>query len=520
MNALPVITRELRVLARQPLTFRLRLLGVAVLLLVAVVFLFTYPQDANAGGMMFGLLHGTMFFALLLLVTFAAADCLSRERREDTLGLLMLTPLSPADIVIAKVLAQGVRAVLLMLAAIPVFALPMLLGGVDWQLISCSVALNVAASMVALGAALVASSLSRQWSRATVLALVLMLAGLLALTLVLTVLTFPLFAKRNTNYSFLGSLDFSWITTLAAMGSLRVRAFIGTTADWLPLFWELTLVALIWLMAAVAFAAQRTRSTWRGRDASPMARWAADTLTRPVLARDFFKSWLHRLLERNPVGWLERRAWQGRVVSWSWLAITLYLASTALVSAGDHQIRSLLQTGNWLLLASMAATAAGSFRRERETGVLELLLISPLNARRIVVGRLFGIWGQFFPAVVMLMLTQSYHASLYRESPVSAHTVWCLIEFAAVPVVGLYFSLRCGSYLAALLSTWSLILAGPGLIPALVSAWLYEFVPMEVLQLGINGLAFLFPMLAGAICFGATLNRLESRRFDFERVVL
>jgi len=46
----------------------------------------------------------------------------------------------------------------------------------------------------------------------------------------------------------------------------------------------------------------------------------------------------------------------------------------------------------WLVAGSMAASAAGSFRRERESGMLELLLVSPVGEQRIISGRLRGLW--------------------------------------------------------------------------------------------------------------------------------
>src|SRR4026209_2138549 len=122
MNVLPVISRELRVQARQPFTFRLRLFGVLSLLIASGWFLVGISSEKNLGAVLFAILHRTLFCATLLLVTFSAVDCLSRERREGTLGLLFLTPLRALDIVLAKVLAHGVRAVTLVLAVIPVFA--------------------------------------------------------------------------------------------------------------------------------------------------------------------------------------------------------------------------------------------------------------------------------------------------------------------------------------------------------------------------------------------------------------
>src|SRR5581483_5796418 len=66
----------------------------------------------------------------------------------------------------------------------------------------------------------------------------------------------------------------------------------------------------------------------------------------------------------------------------------------------------------WLLLGSLAMTAAGSFRRERESGVLELLLVSPLNEKQIIGGRLRGLWAQFLPAFVLLLGVGMYFDSV------------------------------------------------------------------------------------------------------------
>ena len=76
---------------------------------------------------------------------------------------------------------------------------------------------------------------------------------------------------------------------------------------------------------------------------------------------------------------------------------------------GADSIQSFM---GWLLAISMAASAAGSFRRERETGVLELLLVSPLTTRQIISGRLFGLWGQFLPSIVTLLGIWAYFARI------------------------------------------------------------------------------------------------------------
>src|SRR5438876_1559811 len=57
----------------------------------------------------------------------------------------------------------------------------------------------------------------------------------------------------------------------------------------------------------------------------------------------------------------------------------------------------------WLLIASFTAAAAGSFRRERENGFLELMLVAPLGEWQIIGGRLRGLWGQFVPAIAVFL---------------------------------------------------------------------------------------------------------------------
>ena len=109
MTVLPVIARELRASARQPFTYNLRVLGVAALLVAGVLFGLKVGFAPTFGRLLFAALHCTLVGAIWVLVPILTADCISLERREGTLGLLFLTPLSGTDIVVAKGLAHGLR---------------------------------------------------------------------------------------------------------------------------------------------------------------------------------------------------------------------------------------------------------------------------------------------------------------------------------------------------------------------------------------------------------------------------
>src|SRR5262245_29231666 len=112
------------------------------------------------------------------------ADCISRERREGTLPLLLLTRLTGRDIVRAKATAHGLRALTLGLAAVPVMVVPFVLGGVDWMEVGVSVAVQLSSFCWALAAGMLATSHTHSLRSALVWA-VLWSLFLLALMMVL-----------------------------------------------------------------------------------------------------------------------------------------------------------------------------------------------------------------------------------------------------------------------------------------------------------------------------------------------
>jgi ABC-type transport system involved in multi-copper enzyme maturation permease subunit len=187
MTVLPIVERELRTSARQSFTYNLRVLGLLAVLLAGVVFGSNYGFQQNLGPKLFGALHATLFCAIWIFVPFLAGDSISRERREGTLGLLFMTPLRAPDIVIAKGLAHGLRALTLWLAVLPVLTLPFIMGGIGWSEAVMSVLINSSAICLALAAGLAASALSRVWTR------VLVYAGSLSFAFSLAFMVFNMF---------------------------------------------------------------------------------------------------------------------------------------------------------------------------------------------------------------------------------------------------------------------------------------------------------------------------------------
>ena len=110
LNFWPVVQRELREGARRPVNHRLRFWSVAAGTLLLWINVSTSERPAaQMGGWLFASLHTMLLGLILLIVPGLTADCIAREKREGTLGLLFLTPLSAVGIVAGKALAQGLR---------------------------------------------------------------------------------------------------------------------------------------------------------------------------------------------------------------------------------------------------------------------------------------------------------------------------------------------------------------------------------------------------------------------------
>src|SRR5437870_5306245 len=177
----PIVEKELRSRMR---TGRASLLISLYLLTLAAVGWFTYVvvrRQATAGvtGGQLGVHAGTTIFRALtvwelVLVLFVApaltAAAIAGERERQTLDLLLCTRVRPSTVVIGKLVASLLFAVLLLAASVPVFSTVFLFGGVELsQVVGVAAILGVTAVVIgALG--LLCSAGLRRPTGATVFA--------------------------------------------------------------------------------------------------------------------------------------------------------------------------------------------------------------------------------------------------------------------------------------------------------------------------------------------------------------
>ncbi len=470
----PLILRELRGGSRRWTTYWLRLLG-ATAVVTALFFWFAEDQSSkSAGSELFAAMHRIVFCAIWILAPLITCDCLSQERREGTLGLLFLTNLKSWEIVAAKTFAHGLRSLTIWLATLPIIAVPLLLGGLHWKELLMSVGFMLSAVSLGTAAGMVASSVSTGISRAAGGALC--LSGLLFICFgIVTVFSLNAIAAFFSSRNLFPYLSFAPIVEVVAVIVFNVDGawhdlLTSTTRPAqtpnaiLAGIFAVAFCSFFSLLLIVLLCAWRIRRHWQDKPKTKRQTEAEKLFYSPIFMTGLFRRWMRRSLERNPIGWLEKRTWAGRMGSWIWFSIMISFATTLAYGTsagygGFGYFGSLM----WMLLVSMAYVAAGSFRRERETGALELILVTPLSERQIIFGRLHGLWTQFLPtfAIWIVML-------LYLSVAVGNWQYFNVLEFAVlyivVPVVGLYFSLRTRLILLAWLTTLAVCFGLPQLV--------------------------------------------------------
>lgn len=425
MTALPVITRELKAESRRPWNYWARLAGGGV-----VTGSFAWTLLAGGGATGLSLFNGANLMAAFLIWSVApllTADCLSRERREGTLGLLFLTPLTAGGIVLGKSVVHALRAASLVIAAIPAISISLLFGGVSGTAILIMALQQGGALCLALAAGLLASAWSRDWIRATI--------GSVCLAVV-----FAFYYYNGT----------SWVLV---SGRLHTALLLFT-------------MALALFGGAVVLAAARIRRSWQEGPPSKRALWFRRVFCSPIFWKELFESLSKAKLQRNPIGWLYERTATARLAKWLWSAGAV-IAGVSLVSSGAPVFFA-YELG---LGMAMAFAGAGSFRRERQMGVMELLLVAPLELHEIVDSRLGAVRKQFAPALAFMLTPLLGSVFLAGElgKGILEHSFLAITSWLILPALGLYFSFQGRRFLTAWLLTIGVGMVIPFFLARLVA---------------------------------------------------
>ena len=388
---------------------------------------------ARFGSMLFQILAPLQLALVTFLAALTAASGVSQEKDKKTILLLLMTRLTNRELVLGKLLAAILDVLVMLLAALPVFLLMTLFGGV-------SISQVLRAFAVTLATALAAGSLGSTialWRDKTFQAL-----AMTALVLVMYLGMWEAIAAIWGGEQ-MGGVPVTTIAT-AASPLRAIQAAVHPYRDASLLDGELSycLVAIVIAAALNGLAIVRLRVWNPGRDIQPGQQESAETTDEArtgageagavesgrathVDARVRSVSQKSREVWDNPVLWREMCTWAyGRKVLIIRIAYALLflLAAGGLyssIASGAALARSSEQGIVPAAAASLApffmvslvivnALAVVSITNERDGGALDLLLVTDLSPKEFIFGKIGGVAYVTKEMIVLPLLLCAY----------------------------------------------------------------------------------------------------------------
>ncbi len=400
--------------------------GLVVLMSTAWLLLTGTQQVRNVGDMarfgatLFQFLVPLQLVLAIFFSAFSAASAVAQEKDRRTLILLLLTNLSNAELVLGKLLASMLHVLVLLAAAVPLFLIVALFGGISPAQIAM---VFLVTTLTALAAGSLGSTIALWRDKAfQTLAMTALALGILAAWEVVVASGFIAGEWQGVPLA-------RWAAGLspwqAVQGALRRYQSAGQTLPWFGSTVILFCAACAGFIVLVNFlaialvrvwnpsrearhkteeadefrAASPSPSTGEGRDEgaslAPSVH-AAKQKTRSVVG--------------NPIYWRETATWAyGRKV------LIVRLVYLALFTAAAVGIYGALQTGQatregmaltlvplfLLSLVLVNALAVTSITSERDLGALDLLLVTDITPQEFIFGKLGGV---FYVAKEMVLL--------------------------------------------------------------------------------------------------------------------
>jgi hypothetical protein len=415
MTFLPIAARELRVASRKRSTFWVRVVAAIVAVLIGGAFMlmavFSFGMfSSGLGKGLFATLTWLSLAAVLSAGLFFTSDCISEEKREGTIGFLFLTDLKGFDVVFGKLAATSLRGFYAFIAIFPILAVTLLMGGVTGAQFWKAILALLNTLFVSLAVGIFISAFSRDSQRA--------LGGTLLVMLLLSAAG-PLIDWGISEWS---GVPFRPVLSLASPVYVFAIATVWTPAP----FWTGLLANQIAGWALLGLTCVLLPRTWQDKARTSNTNstwnhwWRFGGARRRAALRE-------KLLAVNPVLWLAcRERWQA-VALWLVCVATAGAATATFVSfaalgiqrpwSGVWMVWSYLGGLVTLILYVMVASQAGRFFvYGRRSGLLELLLATPLTAAQIIHGQWRALLRMFAVPLALYLAAQLLATVMAQEA--------------------------------------------------------------------------------------------------------
>jgi ABC-type transport system involved in multi-copper enzyme maturation permease subunit len=512
-----VIAREMRALARYRTPFVLRTVYAVLISTPVASFVadfgdqtrWTGEQMAYFGYQTFGILVWFQCFLAVALGILMGVVSVSVERRERTLGLVMLSQVRPRELILGKLTALLALLSTVLLAGLPVYALVGWAGGLDYFWFACLVLLSAMLATLGIVAGLAASVALRNGFAAVLGAGVLVVAPI-----VFGLIWHQALASGQPDLPSRLLASVGWLTASVA----QQDADDG-------LFWSAIDVLAISAMIAALFgiAVRRLPRAASAREGSGL-RGAFEKLDRfyesiNVGGIRFGRD--RRSLTGDPVSWLTRTTSGTALMRYGFriaaVATILSLVSVPwlLFEGSQELIWFLFGAG---LVVAMLSLGAGSLGDEKARRSLGVLLATPLTAAQILHGKMRAalpvLLAAMVPAAVFLVfgplveprglsdLVQgiafvlaeglcgfflAMHVSLHVSTSLRAGIAGAL-ALMAVHVAFAWAASKAGSGDGAVVTLFALVAAGVGVWASQYRRPMARFAALLVVAVSVHGL--------------------------------
>jgi ABC-type transport system involved in multi-copper enzyme maturation permease subunit len=424
-------------------------------------------------------------------VCLLAADAISAERREGTLGLLFLTRVKALDVLLGKLGSVGILSVGALVAFLPVLMIPVLAGGVTGGEAARKGLALLNTLFFALVAGLCASAASRERFRAVRTAVL-----IVGLIMVLPFLPYFVGIGRPLHL----------FTAVSPLVSLIVAGDLHYTSS-PAFFWTsvLAVQAMAWTLLVAAGVRLQRSSDDEGIEPVSTPSPSVSRI-KPQEREVGLGSWQPVKGESSPIEWLVFR--QSGVSAGIWAVALLALAYEGWVPIARQPLAGPGASVSWFFAgafgvvgalcggAVVAWVASRFFINVRRTGELELLMTTPLGVETII-SEQWNVLKRFFALPVLVMqapMIPQLLAGAPGFSTISAGSVQSQLMLFKLLVIantflgscalcwlGLWFGLRARTQAGAIVWTVSLAKGLPSLVSLICSVISATFFGSSVL---------------------------------------
>jgi len=471
----PIFSKELRTSARQKRNYALR--SVYVLILTIVVMLVWYASTAHmprnpiygmaqmsrVGVELLAVIGFVQFIAFQLISPVLTCTAISDEINHNTLGGLMMTPISAMQIVTGKLFSRLLTMVLLVSTSLPLLAIIRVFGGIEWSLVLAIVALTLCSALFSAAVSLTYSIFHRKAYAAIIMTYISLLTVYLLIPLMLTAAENRLRSSQTIPKFFQVINPFASMIVIMEQAFNPIRGVMPGTSPYPGLLaphiqcimlLSGTFILVVFCSALVRRIALRLAAGEAAMPSFPELFDKSNLISVTIVDENTGKTESHDLdvadcrpprpVSDHPVLWKEIHSpimgtpkRQLILILFTAGALAWTYVHTWRGNAREEFHTLYTVTFKLISLVGAAIYSAITITGEKEASTLEALLTTPLTARDIVYGKALGVVKRLWAVFALFFIHIAFFTMLGKVHPLALLYMLLLLPAPIFFLIGL-----------------------------------------------------------------------------------